>query len=107
MALLYVTEFAELAIGPGGRVGQIPEQPPLAEQALIATNGAVVVSNFFTTSTRVVRLHTDVICAIEFGTNPTAIAAGSTGTARMAANQTEYHGVPGGGTYKVAVIGST
>jgi hypothetical protein len=108
MALLYVTEFAELAIGPGGRVGQIPEQPPLAEQALIATNGAVVVSNFFTTSTRVVRLHTDVVCAFEFGTNPVAVpAAGPGQTARMAANQTEYHGVPGGGTYKVAVTGST
>ena len=107
MALLYVTEFAEMAIGPGGRIGQITQQPPLAEQALIATNGGVVVSNFFTTSTRIVRLHTDVICAIEFGTNPTAVAAGSTGTARMAANQTEYYGVPGGGTFKVAVIGST
>jgi hypothetical protein len=107
MALLYVTEFAELAIGPAGRVGQVTQQPAVAEQALIATNGAVVVSNFFNTSTRMVRLHTDVICAIEFGTAPVAVTAGATGTARMAANQTEYFGVPVGGLYKVAVTGST
>jgi hypothetical protein len=107
MALLYVTEFAEMAIGPAGRVGQVAQQPPVAEQALIASNGSVVVSNFFNTSTRMVRLHTDVICAVEFGTAPVAVAAGSTGTARMAANQTEYYGVPVGGLYKVAVTGST
>ncbi len=106
MAVLYISEFAELAIGPAGRVGQVPQQPPIVEQA-IAEGGSSVQSSAFNASTRIVRLHTDGICAIEFGTNPTAVVAGTTGTARMAANQTEYYGVPVGGLYKVAVIAST
>jgi len=50
--------------------------------------------------TTFVRLHTDAICSIKFGVNPTASAT----TARMAAGRTEYHGVPLGQAYKVAVI---
>jgi hypothetical protein len=103
---LYIAEFASLAIGPAGRVGQISAEPPLAEQ-VVDFSGGVAASNAFNAQTRIVRLHADSICAIEFGTNPTAIAAGSTGTTRMAANQTEYYGVPLGGAYKVSAITST
>jgi hypothetical protein len=48
-------------------------------------------------------LHTDSICSISFGTNPTA----TTSTARMAAGQTEYHGVPVGLSYMVAAVSNT
>lgn len=106
MTWLYITEFAEMQIGPAGRVGQIALQPPLAEQA-IGNAGGNTQSNAFNAKTRFVRLHTDSICAIEFGTNPTAVAAGATGTARMAANQTDYYAVPLGQSFKVAVILST
>jgi hypothetical protein len=106
MAFLYITEFAELEIGPAGRAGQIAMQPPLAEQA-IANGGGNTQSAAFNSKTRLVRLHTDSICAVEFGLNPTAIAAGATGTLRLAANQTEYFGVPAGQSFKVAVILST
>jgi hypothetical protein len=99
MAFLYVTEFAELAIGPGGRVGQIPQRPPLAEQAVAVAAGHAE-SNAFNAATRIVRLHSDVICSMVIGTNPVATAA----NARMAANQTEFYGVPVGGAYKVSVI---
>jgi hypothetical protein len=106
MAWLYITEFADFtpAGAPGG-IGQIGHQPPLAEQAVAI--GVNAQSSAFNVNTRFVRLHADAICAIEFGTNPTAVAAGASGTARMAANQTEYHGVPKGQSYKVAVISST
>jgi hypothetical protein len=106
MAWLTITEFAEMEIGWGGRQGQIAKQPPLAEQS-IANGGGNVQSNAFNAKTQFVRLHTDSICAIEFGTNPTAVAAGATGTARMAANQTEYFGVPLNAGFKVATILST
>src|SRR5258708_29971281 len=100
MALLYVTEFAEVAIGPAGRVGQFAQQPELANQAIVIGAGSLA-SNAFNTNTRFVRLHTDVSCVIEFGTAPTAVV---NTTGRMAANQTEYHGVPEGQSFKVAVI---
>jgi len=106
MAFLYITEFAEVEIGPVGRVGQFAAQPPLAEQAIVNTGGNTQ-SAVFNTATRFVRLHADSICAIEFGLNPTAVAAGASGTARLAANQTEYFGVPKGQSFKVAVILST
>jgi len=50
-----------------------------------------------------VRVHTDVICSIKFGTSPTA----TTSTARMVAGQTEYFAVPQGASYKVAAISNT
>jgi hypothetical protein len=103
---LYVAEYAELQIGPAGRHGQVPLEPPVAEQ-VVDFSGGVAASNAFNAATRLVRLHADSICAIEFGTNPTVIAAGATGTARMAANQTEYYGVPLGAGLKVSAISST
>jgi hypothetical protein len=54
----------------------------------------------FNAKTTFVRLHTDAVCSIKFGTNPTASAT----TARMAAGQIEYHGVPVNQAFKVAVI---
>jgi hypothetical protein len=106
VAFLYISEFAEMEIGWGGRQGQIAQQPPLVEQA-IANGGGNTQSNAFNAKTRFVRLHADSICAIAFGTNPTAVAAGASGTARLAANQTEYFGVPVGQSFKVAAILST
>jgi len=60
-------------------------------------------SNAFSAATRIVRLHTDAVCSIKFGINPTATATSS----RMAAGQTEYHGVLVGQSFKVAVISNT
>lgn len=97
MATLYITEFALMGQVPNS-AAQMPQQPPLAEQTV--TIGASTQSAAFNAKTRFVRLHTDAICSVEFGTNPTATAA----NARLAANQTEFHGVPEGGAFKVAVI---
>ena len=104
MATLYITEFqaiASPAIGASqaGSNIQAMAQPPLAEQTVSIAAGSAQ-SSAFNVNTCIVRLHTDAICSVEFGTNPTSTAA----KARMAANQTEYFGVPQGQSYKVAVI---
>lgn len=102
MAVLYITEYAEMQIGPAGRVGAMPMEPPLAEQTVAIAAGSAA-SVAFNVGTRFVRLHTDAICSVEFGLSPTATAT----KGRMAANQTEYRGVPLGLSYQVAVITNT
>jgi hypothetical protein len=103
VAVLYVAEFAEMLIGPAGRVGQVPAMPPLAEQTVAIGGASAPTTNAFNAKTRMVRLHTDAICSVAFGTAPTATSANM----RLAANQTEYVGVPLGASYKVAVITNT
>lgn len=98
---LNVAEFAEIAIGPAGRVGQIPMQPALTTYNL-ATAG---VSSFFNSQTRLLRLNAQ--------TGPMCYRISTAGTAaattdiRLSLNQTEYVGVPVGGTYKIAAIDTT
>ena len=100
MAVLYITEYATLGVQQvGGMVSQTPQEPPLAEQT-VSISGSSAQSSAFNAQTTLVRLHTDAICSVEFGTNPTA----TSGKARMPANQTEYKTVPRGQNYKVAVI---
>jgi len=96
---LFVTEYTEIHIGAAGRVGQAPIEPPLAEQTIAIAAGSAQ-SAAFNAATRMVRLHTDVVCSVSFGTNPTASVANQ----RLAANQTEYKGIPVGQSFKVAVI---
>lgn len=100
MASLYIAEFEEMPHTSGSKV-QAALQAPLAEQKL--TIGTEVKSAAFNARTRFVRLHTDAICSILFGTDPTAAVT----NARMAANATEYFGVPMGANYKVSVITNT
>lgn len=102
MAVLYITEYATIAIMQGGRVVQAPMEPPLAEQ-VVAIGGGSLQSIAFNAKTTFVELHTDAICSVSFGTNPTATAT----TRRMAANQTTDRGVPMGQAFKVAVITNT
>lgn len=106
MTFLCVTEYAELQIGPAGRVGQIPLSPPLAEQG-VANAGASTQSTTLNAKTRMVRLETDSICCYAIGTNPTAVAIGAGMTSRLVAGQTEYVGIPPGASFKVAAVLST
>lgn len=104
MAILYIAEFATFTPpGAPGGLGQIAQQPTLAEQTVVI-GASSTQSAAFNTNTRFVRLHCDVAAEVEFGTNPTAVLNTS---ARMAANQTEYFGVPKGQSFKVAVIAPT
>lgn len=111
MAILYITEYAEMVSLPAGRVGQMPSEPPLVEQTLVMS-GISAQSQPFNAATRFVRLHTDSICAVTFGLNPTAtVASGTSGSGRMIAGQTEYHALPprmaGDTSYMVAGITTT
>jgi hypothetical protein len=108
MAFLYISEYADLSVGRAGKVGQVAFAPPLVEQAIVNTGGNAQ-SAAFNSATRYVRLGNDSsnAVAIKFGLNPTAVASGASGTARMAANQTEYFGVPMGQSFKVAVIATS
>jgi hypothetical protein len=106
MAFLNVTEYAEIAVGPAGRVGQMPLGPKLASYG-VGNAGATTQGAVFNAKTRFVRLHTDTICCYEIDTNPTAVAIGAGMSSRLAAGQTEYVAVPLGGGFRVAAILST
>lgn len=101
MAVAYITEFAGLMPSPVGGQGQVPMQPPVAEQTVAI--GAEAKSAAFNAKTRLIRVHVDAICSVLFGTAPTA----TTSSARMAANQTEFHGVPPGQSFKISVVSNT
>lgn len=99
MATLYISEYSEAGIkGPG----MLPAaaEPGVTTQT-VAISGTTAQSAAFGATTRFVRVHTDAICSIAFGSNPTA----TTSKLRMAANQTEYFAVRPGD--KVAVISNT
>jgi len=103
MATLYITEYAETQIGPGGKVGTgIPMEPPLAEQtvAIATTSNA---SAAFNSGTRFVRLQADAVCSVSFETAPTA----TTTKDRVATNTELLRGVPLGQSFKVAVISNS
>lgn len=76
---------------------QVGAEPRLANQT-VSIGGSTTQSSAFNTNTTMIRVHTDAICSIDIGSNPTATAAKS----RLAANQTEYFGVIPG--QKLAVI---
>lgn len=97
MAKLYVTEFG----GMGQNHAQIAQSPPIVEQTPVVIGAGSLQSAAFDYATTVVRIHTDAICSIAFGTNPTATA----NTMRLPADATEYFSVKGG--QKVAVITNT
>ena len=104
MATLYVTEYGTIAGLPATANGQVPLEPPLADYTVPI--GAAQASPAFQPLTRMVRLHCDAVCSVLFGpsvNNPTA----TTSNQRMAANQTEYHGVPEGRAFVVSVIANT
>lgn len=97
MATLYISEYADVALA--GSI-QIAPEPPLAEQT-VAIGGASAQSSAFGASTRIIRVHTDAICSVLVGADPTATAAKK----RLAAGQTEYFAVAPGA--KIAVITNT
>lgn len=102
MSKLYVTEFVGAdektnTVTPAARVVGMTDQTP------VTISGTTAQSAAFGNGASLVRLHTDVICCVAFGTNPTA----TTSSMRMAANSTEYFAVSAGQSYKVAVIAGT
>ena len=89
MAVLFVTEYARLAIESQGIPVLVGLEPSKTQTVAV---GAGSLQATLGLGTKFVRLHTDAICHVKFGTNPTASAT----EMRMAANQTEFFGVKGG-----------
>lgn len=103
MAVLYISEYSEFAVRDGGVA--IAKEPTLTASQTLAITASSAQSVAFNAATSFVRIHTDVICAIEFGTAPVALVSSPpAGSKRLAANQTEYWSVPVGAAFKVAVI---
>lgn len=96
MATLYVTEYGST----GAQRTQIAQSPKVAQNN-VAISGSTTQSAAFKPSTTIIEVHTDVVCSIEIGENPTA----TTASARMAADETRYYGVKDGD--KIAVITNT
>jgi hypothetical protein len=101
MAFLYITEYETLTPTTEGGAAQAARTPPVVDQPPVAIGAASLQSAIFGPTTKYVRLHTDAICSIAFGPNPTA----TMNNQRLAADQTEYFGVTPGST--VAVIANT
>jgi hypothetical protein len=100
MAVLYVTEFSD-TMRQGGPI-MVAMEPENASQT-VAIGAGSVQSSAFANNTQLIRLETDAVCSVKFGTNPTATATNR----RLQAGDVEYFGVPLGGSYKVAVITNT
>lgn len=100
MAVLYIAEYPAFPVRQGSVI-QAPSDPPIAEQTVAIGGSSAQATNAFNAKTRVIRIHTDAICSILIGANPTATAT----KARLAAGQTEYRVVQPGD--KIAVITNT
>lgn len=99
MAKVYITEYCD---NPkvNGLLVQAPQEPALATQT-VAIGGASVQSSAFNDKTQMIRVHSDAVCSILIGEDPTATA----NSPRIAAGVSEYFGVKPG--YKIAVITNT
>lgn len=108
MSTLYITEYQYLAYSQGNAIGNglpVPAglEPQIRTQT-VAIGGGSTQSLPLNQNTHFVRLHTDSICSVVFGANPTA----TTSSMRLAANQTEFFGVsPEQGAISIAVIANS
>ncbi len=103
MAKIYIMEHTAPSIVQGGLL-PVLRMPPLATQT-VSIGTASAASSAFTAKTKMVAIHTDAICSIEFSATPGASTAATTSSKRMAANTTEYFEVAPAD--KVSVITNT
>lgn len=100
MATLYISEYSSVLM----QTGKVPiALEPAVNDQTVAIGGSSTQSTAFKNNTNFVRLETDAICSIAFGTNPTA----TTSNKRLQAGDIEYFGLQPGQTLKVAVISNT
>lgn len=101
MSTLYITEYADLGTHTMNPLND-PQEPELNTQT-VAIGASSTQSSALKNNTQMVRVHTDSICSVLFGNNPTA----TTSNRRMVAGQTEYFRIPVDSSLKVAVITNT
>lgn len=99
MAILYVSEYAELAKNSLGVAAQAPQEPALEQQAVTFTSGETD-SAAFNANTKFIRVVSDTNCFVQFGATPTA-ADGDDST-YLVANVEYFFGVTGG--HKVSAL---
>lgn len=87
MAKIYITEHTDMTV-VYGNLQPVVKLPPLATQA-VTSSGSSAQSAVFNAKTKIIQVHTDGICSIEVGANPTA----TTNSLRLAANTTTYYEV--------------
>lgn len=88
MAYIYITEYREQAKDTMGHLLPAGLEPAIANQR-VGNAGASTQSAALDAQTKFVMVHTDSICSIKFGANPTAVV----GEHRMGAGETRYYGV--------------
>ncbi|MGI9411564.1 MAG: hypothetical protein ACR2OV_15905 [Hyphomicrobiaceae bacterium] len=74
MALLWITEYAEIGYERAGHTVPAPKEPALAYQTVDFTAGETK-SAAFDEGTRYVLLTSDTNCSVRFGADPTAVTA--------------------------------
>lgn len=94
MSLFYIWEFSEILTRGNTMIGKAPG---VRQQTPLSIGASPTQSLPFAAGTNYIRMHTDAVCSVDIGENPTA----SINTARMAANQTEYIGVNPGDSLSV------
>lgn len=100
MATVYITEFSESGFGQVARGLPIASLPAITTQTR-TVSGTSAQSSAFNAKTKVIRVHTDAICSILVGADPTA----TTSNMRLPADHTEYFAVQPGD--KLAAITNT
>lgn len=105
MSTLYITEFPRT--GDRGAPQNVAAEvgDSIIEQT-VGISGVSAQSNAFNLATVTIRVHSDVICSVKFGLNPTA----TTASMRFAAGQTEYFTLTPSNSInqiKLAVISNT
>lgn len=99
MATVYISEHTKPSPFQGGLL-PVVRMPGVTTQT-VAIGGTSVQSSAFNAKTNMIRVHTDAICSVLIGSNPTATAT----SPRMAAGSTEYFEVSPGD--RIAVITNT
>ncbi len=99
MAKLFITEFRSDQV-PVGTANNLPNVIGIVDQTPVTIGASSAQSAAFDGATGMIRLHTDAICSVAFGPNPTATA----NNMRLAANETVLMTVRPGTSFKVAVI---
>ena len=103
MATMLIAEYAHLTHDTQGHVVPLPENPPVAEQAVTFSTTASFISSALSTATRIVRVHCSAIGHLNFGTS--TISSTTSNATKLAASTPEYFGVLPG-TYIAVTQGS-
>lgn len=99
MPTLTISEFSSQGGNERGGLSPVAQLPGITHQT-VAIGASSAQSATLNAATTLIRIATDTACRVLSGTNPTALAT----SLPLAAGQSEYFGVPAGGTIKIAVI---